>query len=186
MKFAGWWVGRRWSPYVAGALAGLLAIASAYATTKWLPKTAYLGCSTTYVRAAGLIEQRVAPERVAKNAYFKKEKVKVDWQFALVCGIFLGALAGALASRQFDLESLPPLWHKRFGPGVLKRLAAGFAGGAVAMFGARLADGCPSGHGLSGVMQLSVSGLVALVCFFAGGLFVAGWVYRGRKGGGHE
>lgn len=184
MKFAGWWVGRTWSPYAAGALAGLLAIGSAYATTKWLPKTAYLGCSTTYVRAAGLIEQRVSPERVAKNAYFKKEKIKVDWQFMLVCGIFLGALAGALASRQYEWEGVPPLWHKRFGPGVVKRLACGFLGGAVAMFGARLADGCPSGHGLSGVMQLSVSGLVALACFFTGGVLVAGRLYR--KGGSDE
>lgn len=175
---------RKWSPYVAGALAGLLAVASAYATTKWLPKTAFLGCSTTYVRAAGLIEQRVAPARVEKNAYFQKEKVRVDWQFALVCGIFLGALASALLNRQFDWERVPPLWHKRFGPSVSKRALAGFAGGAVAMFGARLADGCPSGHGLSGVMQLSVSGLVALGCFFAGGVSVAGWLYR--KGGRHE
>jgi len=176
--------GHRWSPYVAGALAGLLAIASAYATTKWLPKTAFLGCSTTYVRAAGLIEQQLAPERVEANVYYQKEKVKVDWQFMLVCGIFLGALAGALVNRQFDWESVPPLWHKRFGPGLGLRALAGFAGGAAAMFGARLADGCPSGHGLSGVMQLSASGLVALACFFAGGVFVARRLYG--KGGRDE
>ena len=33
------------------------------------------------------------------------------------------------------------------------------------LFGARLAGGCPSGLGLSGVMQLSVSGLVGMACF---------------------
>ena len=183
MKFRGFG-GSRWSPYVAGALAGLLAIGSAYATTKWLPKTAYLGCSTTYVRAAGFVEQCVAPARVSKNAYFKKEKVKVDWQFMLVCGIFLGALAGALMSRQFDWESVPQLWHKRFGPSISKRAAVGFVGGAVAMFGARLADGCPSGHGLSGLMQLSVSGFAAAFCFFAAGVFVAGKLFR--RGGRNE
>ncbi len=184
MKVTGWWAGRSWSPYVAGALAGLLAIGSAVATTKWLPKTAYLGCSTTYVRAAGFVEQSLAPARVTKNTYFQKEKVKVDWQFMLVCGIFLGALAGSLASRQFEWEGVPPLWHKRFGPSVVKRLATGFLGGALALFGARLADGCPSGHGLSGMMQLSVSGLVALVCFFVGGVAVAGRLFR--KGGRDE
>lgn len=183
MKF-GNLCGHGWSPYLAGALAGLLAIGSAYATTKWLPRTALLGCSTTYVRAAGLLERCVAPERVAGNSYFQKEKVRVDWQFMLVCGIFLGALAGALLSRQFDWEAVPPLWRKHFGPGLGRRALAGFAGGVVAMFGARLADGCPSGHGLSGVMQLSVSGLAALGCFFAGGVIVAGWVYR--KGGHHD
>jgi hypothetical protein len=56
-----------------------------------------------------------------------------------------------------------------------------FGGGAVALFGARMAGGCPSGHGLSGVAQLSVSSLVAMVCFFAGGLFMARILYPGRK-----
>jgi len=44
-----------WNPYLAGALAGLLAIASAAATTHWLGKTSYLGASTTFVRAAGIL-----------------------------------------------------------------------------------------------------------------------------------
>jgi len=175
---------QRWSPYLAGALAGLLAIGSAYATTKIMGKTAYLGTSTTFVRAAGMIEQRVFPERVAKNPYFQKEKGKVDWQFMLVCGIFLGALASALTGSAFEWESVSPVWAKRFGPNPLFRCVCGFAGGVVAMFGVRLADGCPSGHGLSGMMQLSVSGLVATACFFFGGIVVAGNIYR--KGGRHE
>jgi uncharacterized membrane protein YedE/YeeE len=169
--------GQRWRPYVAGALAGLLAIGSAYATTQIMKKTAFIGCSTTYVRAAGLVEQRVCPGRVEKNAYFQKEKVKVDWQFMLVCGIFLGALVGAVAGGAFEWEAVPPLWSRRFGSSVTKRVAGGFLGGVVAMFGARLADGCPSGHGLSGVMQLSVSGLAAFACFFAGGVFMARQLY---------
>ncbi len=48
------------------------------------------------------------------------------------------------------------------------------------MIGARMADGCPSGHGLSGIMQLSVSSFVALALFFGAGVFVASIVY-GRK-----
>lgn len=173
--------GHRWRPYVMGALAGLLAIGSAYATTRIMKKTSFLGCSTTYVRAAGLIEKQVCPARAANNAYFQKERIKVDWQFMLVCGIFVGALVGAVTGGAFQWEGVPPVWHERFGPGVLRRAAGGFLGGAVAMFGARLADGCPSGHGLSGVMQLSVSGLAAFACFFAGGVFVARRLYG--KGG---
>jgi hypothetical protein len=176
--------GGGWSPYLAGALAGLLAIASAFATTKIMGKTAYLGSSTTFVRAAAMIERTFLPERVAKNAYFQKEKVKLDWQFMLVCGIFAGALLGALTGGAFEWEGVPPTWASSFGSNPLKRAAWAFAGGAVAMFGARLADGCPSGHGLSGVMQLSVSGLAAMVCFFAGGVMVAGRLYR--KGGRND
>ena len=78
-----------WSPYLAGAMVGLLAIASVYATTQWMGKSNYLGASTTFVRAAGLLERTVAPDRVAANQYFTKEKVRVDWQFPLVLGIFL-------------------------------------------------------------------------------------------------
>jgi hypothetical protein len=48
-----------WSPYLAEALVGVLAIVSVYATTQWMGKTNYLGASTTFVRAAGLLEQGV-------------------------------------------------------------------------------------------------------------------------------
>ena len=48
------------------------------------------------------------------------------------------------------------------------------------MLGARMADGCPSGHGLSGMMQLSVSAFLALAMFFGTGVVVAGLIYRRR------
>ncbi len=169
-----------WRPYIAGALLGVLATVSVGVSTAVLGKTQYLGASTTFVRAAGMVEQTVAPEHVGRNPYFLKEKVKVDWQFMLIVGIFVGALASSLADGSFKLETVPPVWRERFGPGVLRRAAGGIIGGMVAMFGARLADGCPSGHGLSGLMQLSVSGFVALCFFFGVGALVAAAVYRGK------
>ncbi len=167
-----------WSPYLAGALVGVLAILSVLATTHLLGKTSFLGASTTFVRAAGLLFQVVDPEYVATNAYYVKEKVRVDWQFMLVIGIFLGALFASLTDKSFRLESVPPTWEERFGASVWKRAIAAFFGGIVAMVGARLADGCPSGHGLSGMMQLSVSSFVALAMFFGVGVLVAHFVYR--------
>ena len=172
---------RGWSPYLAGALVGLLAIASAYATTQWLGKTSYLGASTTFVRAAGLLERATAPDHVEANDYFKKTKVRVDWQFMLVLGIFLGAFVSSITDRSFRWEGVPPVWRNRFGPSVVKRAAGAFLGGMVAMVGARMASGCPSGHGLSGMMQLSVSSFVALAMFFGVGIFVAALVYNGRS-----
>lgn len=169
-----------WNPYLAGALLGLLAMFSVYATTQWLGKSNYLGASTTFVRAAGLIEQQVAAEHVASNLYFSKEKVRVDWQAMLVGGIFLGALIGSLTDKSFKFEAVPPIWKERFGPSITLRAGAAVLGGVVAMFGARLADGCPSGHGLSGMMQLSVSSFVALALFFGIGVLVAGLVYHRR------
>jgi uncharacterized membrane protein YedE/YeeE len=170
-----------WSPYLAGALLGLLAIASVYASTALLGKTNYLGASTTFVRAAGLVERSVAADHVTANEYFVKTKVKVDWQFMLVVGIFLGALISSTTDKSFKIEHVPPIWLQRFGPSVGKRAAGAFFGGIVAMVGARLASGCPSGHGLSGMMQLSVSAFVALAMFFAFGVVVATFVYRRRS-----
>ena len=169
-----------WSPYLAGALVGVLAIASAFATTKFLKKTSFLGASTTFVRAAALIEQTVAAEHVAANEYFTKEKVRVDWQFMLIIGIFLGAMISSLTGKTFKLEKLPPLWEKRFGPSIGKRAVVAFLGGIVAMIGARMADGCPNGHGLSGIMQLSMSSFVAMVMFFGIAVIVARLVFIRR------
>jgi uncharacterized membrane protein YedE/YeeE len=47
------------------------------------------------------------------------------------------------------------------------------------MFGARLAGGCPSGHGFSSFVQLGVSGIVSVICFFIGGIILANILYRG-------
>jgi uncharacterized membrane protein YedE/YeeE len=172
----------RWRPYIAGALLGVLATVSVFATTKILGKAQYLGASTTFVRAAGFIEERLAPEHVRNNPYFAKEKVKVDWQFMLIVGVFIGALAASLADGSFKVEAVPPVWRERFGNSVGVRAVGAFLGGAVAMFGARMADGCPSGHGLSGLMQLSISGFIALSCFFGAGVLVAALLYRGGGG----
>ncbi len=169
-----------WSPYLAGALLGLLAIASVLATTQFMGKTSYLGASTTFVRAAGLLEQKIAGDHVVSNEYYTETKVRVDWQFMLVVGIFLGALISSLMDKSFRIESVPPTWEARFGPSVGKRAVGAFVGGIVAMIGARLADGCPSGHGLSGMMQLSMSSFVALVMFFGVGVLVSHIVY-GRR-----
>jgi uncharacterized membrane protein YedE/YeeE len=170
-----------WNPYLAGALTGLLAIASVWATTHWLGKSSYLGASTTFVRAAGLAEKAVAPDHVESKLYFQKNEPKLDWQFLLVAGIFVGALLSSLTDKSFRIESVPPIWKERFGSSVGKRAAAAIGGGIVAMIGVRMADGCPSGHGLSGVMQLSVSGIVAMLLFFGVGVLCAHFIYR--KGG---
>jgi uncharacterized membrane protein YedE/YeeE len=161
-----------WSPYLAGALVGLLAIASVALTGK------YLGTSTTFVRATGAIEQRVAPAHTQENAYFQKQGIKLDWQGMLVIGIFFGALASSKLGRTFRAEAVPPMWAERFGPSFGKRAAVAFIGGVIALFGARMANGCPSGNGLSGMMVLSISGLLAMAGFMAGGLPVAALLYR--------
>jgi uncharacterized membrane protein YedE/YeeE len=167
-------------------MAGLLAVASVALSTLWLGKPKYLGASTSFVRAAGYLEQTCAADHVLNNAYFAKTKVKVDWQLMFVAGIFVGALVASLADRSFRIEGVPPVWRERFGNCAGKRAVGAFAGGAIALFGARMAGGCPSGHGMSGLMQLAVSGVLALTAFFLAGVIVANLVYRRKAEVPHE
>jgi uncharacterized membrane protein YedE/YeeE len=163
---------RGWSPYLAGALSGLVSIMSVWLAGK------YLGASTTFVRTTGMFEKLFDPDRVAKMEYFIREAPKIDWQWMMVVGIAIGAFIAAVTSGSFRAVAVPPMWQTRFGASVPKRAATAFVGGIIAMFGARLADGCPSGHGLSGSLQLAVSGYIALACFFLGGVIVAAILYK--------
>ncbi len=124
-----------WNPYLAGALTGLLIIFSVWFTGK------YIGASTTFVRSAGFIEKIFASERVSKMEYFIKELPKIDWQWMFVTGIFFGSLISAITSKSFRFQAVPTMWEGRFGPNKSKRAITAFAGGIIAMFGARLADG---------------------------------------------
>ncbi len=125
-----------WSPYLAGALSGVVGVFSV-----WLAGQ-YFGASTSFVRTAGMIEQLFGPERVAQMDYFIKTAPKIDWQWMFMVGIFLGALLAALTSGSFKFQALPDMWAARFGSfSTLQRALVAFVGGAVAMFGARLADG---------------------------------------------
>lgn len=166
-----------WRPYVTGALVGLLATLSVLVSTQTIGKAKYLGASTTFVRSAGMVEQTVNPEHVAENVYYQAKKVKVDWQFMVLVGILFGAFVASRMDGSFKLESVPPVWRQRFGGGVGRRAVGAFLGGLVLMFGARLAGGCPSGHGLSGLMQMSVSGFLAMIGFFGAGVVVARTLY---------
>lgn len=124
-----------WNPYLAGALTGVLMVLSVWLTGK------YFGASTTFVVTAGMLENLVSPERVAAMPYFVKAGLRFDWQWLFVAGILLGSFLAAKLFNDFQWQAVPPMWEGRFGPSGLKRGAVALVGGAVAMFGARLADG---------------------------------------------
>jgi len=124
-----------WSPYLAGVLTGLLLVFSVWFTGK------YVGASTTFVRTAGFFEKQFNAERVSKMEYFVKEIPKIDWQWMFVVGIFFGSLIASTTSKTFRWQATPTMWEGRFGPNKAKRAIVAFIGGAIAMFGARLADG---------------------------------------------
>jgi len=125
----------QWSPYLAGALIGVVSWFSVLTAGK------YLGVSTTFVRTIGMIESFFIPERVASLPYFVKEKPLIDWQWMEVLGILIGAFIAARLSGDFKKSFVPPMWEKRFGSSRFKRWVVAFFGGIILMFGARMADG---------------------------------------------
>ncbi|MGE4195106.1 MAG: YeeE/YedE thiosulfate transporter family protein [Pseudodesulfovibrio sp.] len=164
---------RPWSPYIAGGVSGILAVISVLVAGK------YLGASTTFVRAVGMTEKALSPILV-ETPYFQKYTLAVDWQFMFLVGIVLGAFIASRTDRSFRLQAVPDMWKERFGNAWPPRAVMSFLGGMIAIYGARLAGGCPSGHGLSGIAQMSVSGFIAAVCFFLGGIVMAHCVYKRR------
>jgi len=130
-----WLRKREWSPYVAGALSGVVLVLSVWITDK------FFGASTSFVRSAGLIEKIFGSERVAGIDYFIKYVPKIDWQWMFVVGVFAGSLIASTISQTFRWKAVPDMWRARFGASRIKRGIVAFFGGAIAIFGARLAGG---------------------------------------------
>jgi uncharacterized protein len=164
--------GPTWSPYLVGALIGILSWLTFYFSHK------PLGASTAYARVAGLIGQAVARRKTESLEFYQTTPPEIDWSVMLLLGIVVGAFAAAWTGGELTGYWLPPMWEAQFGSSPTLRLLAGFLGGALMAFGARLAGGCTSGHGLSGTLQLSVGSWIALICFFLGGVPVARLLFR--------
>ncbi len=154
-----------WTPYVMGAGIGVLSwIVFAVANNP-------LGITTALSQLSGAAAIPViGAEGVAANSYWKRTAPALDYGTLFLVGTFLGALLSALSSRSFRIEHVPAVWAERFGGSVGKRYLWAFVGGIIAMYGARLANGCTSGNGISGGLQLALSGWVFLVVMFAAGL----------------
>jgi uncharacterized membrane protein YedE/YeeE len=165
--------GPAWSPYLVGALIGVLSMFTFYFSNK------PLGASTAYARVAGMFGTLVAPKHTQSLKYYQDNKPAVDWEVMLVLGIVLGAFLAAWHGNELTGEWLPRMWEARFGDGTIGlRWLAALGGGILMAFGARLAGGCTSGHGISGTMQLSVGSWIAVVCFFVSGIATALLMFR--------
>lgn len=161
-----------WNPYVGGALAGLLIILSAAVSGN------YFGTSTSIVQVTGMLEKIIAPLQFAKTEYFNVVKPVLSWQIMFVAGIFIGALLAAILFGDFKWSFFPNLWRENLGTSYIKRALVAFTGGIIAMIGARLAGGCPSGQ-MSSLILLSVNGLLAMMIFFIVGIITVRMMYKG-------
>jgi uncharacterized membrane protein YedE/YeeE len=114
------------------------------------------------------------------------------WNLLFVAGIFLGGVLAATfrpggdevaispATRAAledvgirDFTGMSPVdifaWRNL---GTLAGFLSMVVGGFLVGFGARVADGCTSGHAITGMAEFKASSLVTVAGFFAGGLFI--------------
>lgn len=174
---------KSWSPYLVGAGIGVLswfAFASADHP---------LGVSTAFESTAALAVKGFSPGLEQTNSYFAKRAAegkppRIDWEWMLVVGVLIGAFASSKLSGDRIAAAVPAMWQSRFGTSAPLRLTAAFFSGALMMFGARLAQGCTSGHGISGTLQLALSSWLFISVAFGVGIVTALMMY-GREGRSH-
>lgn len=159
--------GAAWSPYFVGAAIGVLSWLTFYFSDE------RIGASSFYAQIAGFLGKVVTPRHTATLPYFKEKPPSVSWEFVFVVAVIIGGASGALTGGEFADEWLPPMWVARFGDSIALRAMIAFSGGLLMAFGARLAGGCTSGHGISGTLQLNLGSWISLICFFIGGVAVA-------------
>ncbi len=162
-----------WSPYLCGAIIGLLQVPA------FMLGDQALGTSSTYVYVVGQLTSLFHEV----DPYLHRYTVKpgITWQVGLVIGIIFGAWFSAKMSKTLrkDFSDIYKL-HPGFMGVKNNRKYSAMIGGFLILFGARLAGGCTSGHGISGVAQLSVSSILATVAMFAGGILLAKILKVGR------
>lgn len=116
------------------------------------------------------------------NEYFIEQVNKQGfYEMKFLIGAFLSGLIFSLIKGEFKLRLMHENWTKYKGNSIWKRVIWAFIGGFLLLFGARLANGCTSGHVISGGMQLAVSSFVFAICVFAGFLLTGRFFYKKNK-----
>jgi len=125
--------------------------------------------------------------------FFKFNWKAQRWNLIVVLGAIIGGFIGShylsndiavainpevvknLQAMGFESAGKSYLPTELFDIGALtniKSLSILIFGGFLVGFGARYAGGCTSGHAISGLSDLQLPSLIAVIGFFAGGLFM--------------
>lgn len=150
----------KWSPYLVGMMIGITFLIGFIFFNKTI------GTSTSFVKAAAWLHQFFDDGAISKTSYYQdylKDLSWVDWQVALVIGVFLGAFCSNKFSTNSKMECISKASLS------VKSKFLSFLGGVLVIFGARFAGGCTSGHVISGGIQLATSGYL-----FMAGVFLIG------------
>lgn len=135
--------------YVAGPALGLLVVGL------FLVANQPLGASGAYVQTA----------KAARG-----HDDTVHWRVWYFGGIIVGSLVATLLGSGFDLRSGYDALRGVWPLGVVIVVVA--VGSVVMGYGARMAGGCTSGHGICGTAQRSLASWVTTATFMAAGVLV--------------
>ncbi len=171
-----------WPWYVAGPIIGI------YVPLLLLVGNRMLGVSSNFRHMCAI----VAPGR---NPFFRYDWKRTGlWNLVFIGGIFIGgwiaahvfssadAVIGISEATKSDLAAQLGVtdftgfvprqifsWSSLLSPSGLIVLGAG---GFLVGFGARWAGGCTSGHAITGLADLQLPSLIAVIGFFVGGLLM--------------
>lgn len=177
-----------------------MALGAVFFVAIWLVKP--IGVSTQFSVLSGIFHSALDesvitenPERKSgyesRNAYYDKgegklaESIQQPWNydFIFVIAIFFGAYGAYSIHDKKKRSAMSDAGENPDVPkqGFWRLYLPSFLGGFIILYGARMADGCTSGHMMSGIMQGSVSGYVFAVVVFAVAIPVAILTAKGRR-----
>lgn len=136
-----------------------------------------LGASSSYPYAADVMTG------FTQNSYFPTVLNSGSWQIKFLLGAFLAGLAYSLYKKSFKIRLIHTRWAFYKGYNRWKRVIWAFIGGFLLIMGARIADGCTSGHIISGGMQFAASSYLFMVFTFIGFLLTGHYFYVKPKNG---
>lgn len=140
-----------WPWYVVGPLIGL------FVPFLLIVGNKMLGISSSFLHVCSI---------ALNTKKFSASGYKADsnrWKFLFVIGIAIGGFIANYFLSHGHTSFLPQNYYSL--SGLILLLAGGFLVG----FGTRYANGCTSGHSISGISTFQLSGLIATICFFIGG-----------------
>ena len=149
-----------------------------------------IGVSTQFSVLSGIVHTAVDSDVIVEdssretgykssNAYYDKSEGKLaksiknplNYDFIFVLSIPVGGYLGYLLfsrkkknEEDNNVESCVLDDNKK---SFIRKYVPSFIGGFLLLYGARMADGCTSGHMMSGMMQGSISGYVFAISVFA-------------------
>lgn len=163
-----------------------------------------VGVSTQFSVLSGVLHNMISPDVITEddsresgyqstNEYYDRndgklaKSIKQPWNydFVFVLSIPLGGMIGYFLQKKKTVRANQAIKENATGSCGIKQQSKwkqyliSFLGGFMLLYGARMADGCTSGHMMSGMMQGAVSGYIFAAAVFVVAIPIA--VMSGRR-----